>query len=438
MNRFATAAAAALLVLAGPACGPSAPRRPNVLLLVMDTTRADRCSFLGYERPTTPRLAEFAKDAVVFTDAWSPSGWTGTAHASLFTGLTPERHRYVAGSRTYLGEEFPTLAEMLARAGYATGCYSNNLLISQEFGMVRGFQQVVPPRPVEVRTYPWAKETHDQGASWAQAQAKDGKPFFLFINDMETHLPYTPLAQDQRVFLRGDPTPAEIAAGRGLDFEHALRYTLGDRDLTPRELGVLSDLYDAEIAALDREIGDLLDRLRRDGLLDSTLVVICADHGENFGEHHRLEHGPHDLHRTVRHVPLLVRFPGAFDGGRRVESVVRLEDVMPTVLSVCGVTAPRGLDGAILGAEPAARVARAAEGADPSEKKRFEDKAPGVDGTPMTIGIDAVFDGSHHLLEYSDGRVELFDVRKDPLEAHDLAPGAPEVVARMRKLLHGR
>ena len=437
MRGFA-AAAVALLGAVAPGCGPRAPARPNVLLLVMDTTRAARCSFLGYGRPTTPRLAEFAKDAVTFTDAWSPSGWTGTAHASLFTGLNPGRHRYVAGGRTYLGTEFPTLAEVLARAGYATGCYSNNLLISQEFGMVRGFQEVVPPRPAELRTYPWSRETHEQGAAWAQAQAKVGKPFFLFINDMETHLPYTPLEPDQRALLRGDPSQGEIAAARGLEYERALRYTLGGVDLTPRELGILSDLYDAELAALDREIGGLLDRLRKDGLLDSTLVVICADHGENFGERRRLEHGPHDLHRTVRHVPLIVRFPKAFDGGRRVDSVVRLEDVMPTVLGVCGVTAPRGLDGAVLGAEPLARVSRAGEGADPREKKRFEDKAPGVDGTPMTIGIDAVFDGRHHLLEYSDGRVELFDVRSDPLEADNLASREPEILGRMRELLRTR
>jgi arylsulfatase A-like enzyme len=407
--------------------------RPNVLLLVMDTTRADRCSFNGYERPTTPRLAEFAADATVFTEAWSPAGWTGPAHASLFTGLRPEHHGFSGGSRYHLGLEPPTLAEILAKAGWSTGAFSNNAMVSPEFGLTRGFTSVDPGPLRSPRKYPWAHETHALAATWAEAESRAGRPFFLFINDMEPHEPYTPDADEQARFVRGDPGPEELATARRFGFADTVRYTLRLEEKSPREIGLLSDLYDAEIATLDREIGVLLDRLRKTGILDDTIVVIAGDHGEYFGEHHVLEHGP--LYRAGRHVPLLVRYPGTFDGGRRVASVVRLEDVMPTVLQLCRQTAPPALDGASLAANLDGRISRAFEGEEPTVRSRVESLVPGVNGSPMARGARAVFDGRFHYVEYSDGAHELYDVSRDPREADDCSAREPAEVTRLRALL---
>src|SRR5262245_38862994 len=134
--------AALLALLLAAACGdhPAAPaQRPNVLLLVMDTTRADRCGFVGYGRPTTPRLDAFAKDAVVFKDAWSPCCWTAPSHASLFTGLRPEHHGLMDSVRPNLAEEATTLAERFRDAGWRTGCFSNSDWISRDFGLTQGF-----------------------------------------------------------------------------------------------------------------------------------------------------------------------------------------------------------------------------------------------------------------------------------------------------------
>jgi arylsulfatase A-like enzyme len=435
---------AALAVLAGTArCGPSphaqagAPR-PNVLLLVMDTTRGDRCSFNGYSRPTTPRLAEFAKDAVVFRDAWTPAAWTGPAHASLFTGLRPENHGFNDGTRQYLGPSPQTLAEAFSAAGYATACLTNNEWIAPEFGLTRGFTTVESLYRDEKRAYPWAKQTHLMGATWAEAAHAAGHPFFLFVNDMEPHMPYTPLPEDQHRFAAPGTTAADIEWARVFGENELFQYTKGFQhgvvEYPDDKIGLLSDLYDAEVAGLDREIGVLLDRLREDGLLDDTVVVICGDHGESFGEHHMLGH-KYDLHRAIRHVPLIIRKKCAMDGGRLVDSVVRLEDVPPTLYELCGLTVPPRLDGKTLTGALDGRIARGIRGPSEAMHGWMNEQAPDFDASSFAAGIDSVYDGRWHLLTYTDGRRELYDVKADPAEATNLSAREPGEVERLRALL---
>jgi arylsulfatase A-like enzyme len=439
MRRAAAGVALVGLIAGGwIACAPGAsPPRPDVILIVMDTTRADRCSFLGYGRPTTPRLEEFAKDAVVFTEAWSPAGWTGPAHASLFTGLRAERHGFYTGNSLSLRTDVPTLAEILRAEGYATGCFTNNAMIGPNSGMHRAFERFEPFYEDDTRPYPWAVATHQVASGWAAEQSKARKPFFLFINDMEPHLKYTPTHEHEATFLRGEHAPAAIAEMRAWDFPHTIAYSAGAEDLTPAQLGVLSDLYDAEIATLDREIGALLDRLRALGLLDSAVVVILGDHGELLGEHHMAAHG-FSMHRAARHIPLLVRAPERFVGGRREDALVRLEDVFPTILELCGVAAPAGIDGVTLTRDLEGRVSRAMQGPDEEMKARLESMVPGANASRLTAGIEAVFDGRWHLIAYGDGRRELYDLDADPGETKDLAGTHPDEVKRLTALLRER
>ena len=422
----AVAVTATLLVSRAP--------RPNVLVLVMDTARADRCSFLGYERPTTPRLDELARDATVFRDAWSPSNWTGSAHASLFTGLRTEHHGFQEGTRDYLGTAPDTLAGRLAAAGYATACFSNNTIVAPEFGLVRGFEKYVPMFAQQVRPLPWARQTHEQAADWAAAQEKAGRPFFLFINDVEPHLPYDPPEDVSARFLRGSPPAADVAAGRRYEYPRSMAYNLGVEELSEPRRGILSDLYDGEMAGLDAEIGTLLDRLRESGLLDSTLVVIVSDHGENLGEHHLFEHGL-GLHRTLCRVPLLVRGPGGFRGGRVVEDVVRLEDVLPTVLEACGVGLPANIDGISLAHDLPGRVARAVQPLQVRWRDRVVEQFGAAGTAKLFRACESAYDGRFHLIRWSDGAEELFDVRADPGETRNVAAGEPAALARLRGLL---
>jgi arylsulfatase A-like enzyme len=415
----------------------SAPRvRPNVVMIVMDTTRADRCSFEGYGRKTTPRLDEFAKDAVVFTEAWSPAGWTGPAHASLFTGLRLEHHGFYAGNRMNLARTMPTLAELLAADGWATASFANNGWFDARYGLTRGFDQSDTHGDDDARPYPWARATHAAAAAWAEARAKEGRPFFLFVNDMEPHLPYTPPAEDEARFVVAGTPPGDVEAARRFDFPTTISYCLRREEIPDGRMELLSSLYDAEIAALDREIGALFDRLRTSGLLDDTIVIVAGDHGEMLGEQHQTAHG-FSLHRAIRHVPLLIRAPGAFTGGRREGAVVRLEDVMPTVLELCDVQVPAGLDGASLLHDLPGRISRALQGDDESTRERIAALIEGADASALTVGMRAVFDGTYHYIAYSDGRAELYDLRKDAGERDNLAAREPALAARLASLLEG-
>jgi arylsulfatase A-like enzyme len=436
MKRTVAAAAVLVVIAAGWfACAPGAAApKPNVIVIVMDTTRGDRCSVTGYARPTTPCLEEFARDAVVFTEAWSPAGWTGPAHASLFTGLRAEHHGFYTGNRLHLNPDIPTLSELLRAEGYATGCFTNNELIGPNSGLNRAFDRFDALYEDDTRPYPWAIATHQRAAGWAAEQVKAKRPFFLFVNDMEPHLKFTPSEEDEAKFLRGDHTSAAIAEMRAWDFPHTIAYSARAEDLTPAQLGILSDLYDAEIATLDREIGVLLARLRAMGVLDSSIVVVLGDHGELLGEHHMAAHG-FSMHRAVRKIPLVVRAPGRFVGGRRVGSLVRLEDVFPTILELCGLHAAAGIDGVTLTRDLDGRISRAMQGPDAEMKARLEKQVPGVNASLLTAGIEAVFDGRWHFLAYDDGRRELFDIANDPDERTNLAESQPGEVARLTKLL---
>jgi arylsulfatase A-like enzyme len=431
----------ALLFCAGcGGCGDhdaKSPTTPNVLLVVMDTTRADRCSFEGYARPTTPRLDAFAKDAVVFKDAWAPADWTAPSHASLFTGLRPEHHGVMDANRMFLPDDIPTVATMLRGAGWRTGCFSNNEYISPDYGLSQGFETIVPLYREQGRKYPWAPDTHRRALDWAYAAAADKKPFFLFVNDMEPHLPYTPPEDVAKRFLPADATDAELEDARAFEFPSSIGHILGKVTISSRKFALMSDLYDAEIASLDDAVGALLDGLKTHGLLDKTIVVVCGDHGENIGEHGMIGHFQ-SLHRTILRVPLLVRFPGAFDGGRTVDDVVRLEDVQPTLLELCGVRAPADLDGKSLCRDLPGRVARANQGSQASTIPRILTFFPGVDPKLFARSFESVYDGRLHLIQHSAGGEELYDVAADPSETKDLAPANGPDLQKMRTLLKRR
>jgi len=270
---------------------------------------------------------------------------------------------------------------------------------------------------------------------WARTQAKAGRPFLVFINDMEPHMPYEPPADVAARFVRGNPTSAEIDEAHRFVYPHTIAYDLRVEQVSGAQRDLLSDLYDGEIASLDAEIGRLLDDLRAAGVLDSTLVIIAGDHGENLGDHHLFEHSI-GLHRTLCHVPLVVRYPGTFDKGRVVGDVVRLEDVYPTALETCGVPVTPGLDGVSLSHDLSGRIARAMQS--PLEKQR--PVLAELFGAPAELarllqGADSVYDGRFHLIRYADGAEELYDVSRDPGETDRAAAWDPAVAARLRALL---
>jgi len=406
--------------------------RPNVLLIVMDTVRARRTGLNGYGRPTTPSLDRIASEGTVYTRAWSPCSWTGPSHASLFTGLRPEHHGFLGGICFFLDEPAVTLAESLADSGYATVCLTGNDIVGPQFGLTQGFEIYERSSDQADSTAPAAVWATDRALELTAKFRDEGRPFFLFVNDWEPHQPYDPPSEVARRFLDPGADQSHVQDARSFIATREVCLEFGWRRFDSSQWKILSDLYDGEIATVDAEVGRLIEGLRAQGTLDETVVVVTSDHGENLGEHDLSGH-MYSLHRTVLHVPLYVRFPGRFDAGRRENGVVRLEDVHPTILGLCGVAVPPDLDGLSLLEPGPPRIARAALGGDLDEENASE----------FTEWVDAglwrprisVFDGRWHLIEATDGSLELYDVERDPGERRNLAPTETGKVRELRRLL---
>jgi len=282
------------------------PRPLDVVLITMDTTRADKIGAFGGDRGTTPVLDDLARRGVIFEKAYSHVPLTLPSHASLMTGLTPARTGIHDNVTFVLDAAPPVLAEAFARGGYRTGAFVSTLILERRYGLGRGFEEYDDEMTGEEGEggLPERKgdETVDHALAWLEADRT--KPVFLWVHLYDPHAPYTP------------PEP------------FASRFK-GRR-------------YDAEIAFMDSQIGRLLAAIARRGR--PALVAALADHGESLGEHGEPTHG-FFVYEATQHVPLILSLPGYLPSNVAVAPVVRVVDVMPTVLELAGLTAPDGLDG---------------------------------------------------------------------------------------------
>jgi arylsulfatase A-like enzyme len=437
-------------------CGCRGLGRPNVLLIVIDTARADRFTFDGYRRDTSPEIAALAREGAVYERAYTPAPWTLPAHASLFTGLYPSAHGADSG-HLWLDDERVTLAEALRDAGYRTLGFIGNPCIGSLFNFQQGFD-----------TYDevWRrvrKETGDMGAgltneaverwlAWRDANPEARRqPFFIFINYVEPHLPYEPPDPERARFLSPSADRAAVERLRALRHPEEDRYILGLRSLSDADLAVLSDLYDGEIAYADRRVGEIAALLRRLGLLDDTLVVVTSDHGEEIGEHHYLDHKM-NVYEPLLHVPLVLRYPRAVRGGQRIRGPVMLQDLFPTILGLAGARPPdppggtpaRGPREAVPlpGVAGAGGPGRGDAGSEPiiAEFARplpfvavLDEVEPGRDHRGWDHALVAYRTGDLKLHWSSGGRHRLFDLRSDPGEDRDLAALAPDRAAALAR-----
>jgi arylsulfatase A-like enzyme len=331
-------------IAALPAARDSAP---NVLLLILDTVSASEMSLYGYERGTTPVLDSLARDGVVFDRAISPAPWTLPAHGSMFTG-----HPATGLSARYLrplDDRQPVIAESFARAGYVTAGFVANLeYTSRASGLARGFHRYIdyrPSVPAAIARTPLggrvirafgrrpgrplqpgrknAAEVNREFLGWQRGVGD--RPWFAFLNYYDAHDPYVPPVPDERRFMRAGQQPVYRV--------EALRASDTAAVVSARAL------HDAALFSLDRAIGQLLDELRRRGELERTIIVVVADHGEEWGARGVLVHG-NSLYLQAIHVPLLVVHPGQVPAGVRITRTVSTQDLAPTVLDLAGI--PRG------------------------------------------------------------------------------------------------
>ena len=405
----------------------SAQGAPNILVIVMDTVRADHLSLDGYPRQTTPNIDRWVLQGVVFDNAWSTSSWTLPAHASLLTGRPADEHGADHGSR--LDSRLLLLPELLTRHGYVTGAFiANNIWINPEYGFDRGFQafSVHTPYSDASRTV-WGRKIFGGLRDWLDVERlpdrKDaaavntnllkwldeyrGRPFFALVNYFDVHDPYHP------------PPPFDT------------RFTGDVSDLSGKKRRYRDSInaYDGLLAYVDEQIGFLRHELEQRDLARNTVVIITSDHGEALGDQGQPQHGK-TLHRAVLRVPLVLVGPGAGPPGTRIRRAVSIEALPATVAALVGLDRERPFPGRTL------IPPTDGDGDDVPVPVLAELKD--VDGS---IAAKSLITAQwQYIWNAPDGREELYDLDRDPRQLENLAtaPGAREVRLEFRRLLRAR
>lgn len=330
----------------------SAPARPNVVVYLVDTLRADHVGAYGYSAPTTPALDAVAREGVLCAHARAQSSWTRPAVATVLTGLSPYTHRTMDKLQR-LPEEIETLAERLAAAGYRTGFVTTNVNVSGKFGFRQGselFSYLTDRRGGRAAKAD-STRVNEVAIRWLESLEGDA-PFFLFLHTVDPHAPYEPEARFRARFAPELDDP-RLGQRRSLS-----RLERADAPPDARTMAQLLALYDAEIAANDEAFGTLVGWLEQKGLWDETLLLFLSDHGEEFLEHGKTEHG-RTLYEEQLRVPMVWKLPGGQGAGRRLETPVDQVDVAPTILEAAGLAVPAALPGRSLWAALAAGAALA-------------------------------------------------------------------------------
>jgi len=306
-----------LLISAAAGCAPE-PKPHNVLLLMVDALRADHLGCYGYERDTSPRIDALANESVLFVNAYAQSSWTKPSIPTLFTSLYPIQHGVYAGEKPHsagylesdvLADEFLTLAEAFKQAGFRTAAFVNNehLPASQGFDVYE--QGDISAAEIQ------------QGFFEFVDQAPEA-PFFAYLHYLDVHWPFEPESPFDERFA-GPEAPAFPGPDGWRGLTDAINQ--GRIRLSPEEHQQLVSLHDGGIAELDHHIGELLERLRQQGRLDQTIILLTSDHGEELLEHGKVGHGETLFDEVIR-VRMLMRLPGSA-GARRVREPARLLDV---------------------------------------------------------------------------------------------------------------
>lgn len=376
-------AAVSAVWAASAGCHGGRPRqqpRPNVLLITLDTTRADRLGCYGYGPARTPQIDRLAAEGVRAADAVTAAPITLPSHATILTGLYPPAHG-VRDNGTYaLGDDATTLAERLHQAGYRTQAIVSALVLNRRYNLAQGFDgydddlwSENQPKLFLIRSRPGPR-TAARAVRWLEGWSEETprRPFFLWMHLFDAHQPYTVPAAERLRY----PTP-----------------------------------YDAEIAVLDRAVGEVVDELRHQGILDDTLVVLTADHGESLSEHGEKTHALFIYDATVR-VPLLLRYPRELPAGEVYQGPVRTVDIAPTVLSILGLAGGAEMQGrdlvaAFRGDEP------------PPDLPQYSESLLAQVGFGMAPLLGLRHGGYQWIRA---PKPEVYDLRKDPRETANLYP----------------
>ena len=399
--------------------------RPNIMLVVIDTLRADRLSCYGYPKKTSPNLDQLAEEGLLFERAICSSSWTIPGTASILTGLTAPEHGLGIADSNYLSDRLETLPRLFARAGFVTAGFTANPLIDGSRNFDQGFETF--------HNWPWAQAPRMAAPveKWIASVGDDR--FFLYLHLTDPHAPY--IASPEALARQG-VTPQEEFAKEQPTAVVVSWYKEGKGDLAraKRAAAYGSEVYNAEIDLCDHTLGLIFDRLKAAGHGEDTVICVTADHGEEFLDHQLVGHF-NQLYPETNHVPLILWGPG-IPRGKRVATPVGNRRLAPTLLELGGISVPRSMGReTLLYDADLQRIA--AEGvfgaADKGHRATFETHE-WFDLGPMYTMID----GPWQLITCTEsdppghGYTELYDLREDPHCHSDLAAENPERVKAMR------
>jgi arylsulfatase A-like enzyme len=458
--------------------------RPNVLFLVLDAVRTDHVSCYGYERETTPNIDALAADGVRYENAIAPSIWTPTVHGAIFTGQYPS-HTGIYGNSLGIPKDVETVPEAFKAQGYTTFAASAGAHIRADRGYARGIDDYVETRRIApdadfvhktLSDRSFAKQVtfsltrgpddktyykYDRLKRFVDGAIDDDRPFFGFINAKTAHSPFNPPRPYKGKYLDGFDRPRYEFLERlydclgrrtqtvdGFD-DNKLRdvahsggdeVLAGEIEMSDAEWDVVKAWYDGAINYLDHRVGDLVDFLRRRGVFDDTMVVVCADHGDNFGDHGLTNH-IFCLYDSLVRVPMVISPPADGPSGRVVDAQVSLVDLEPTFREAADAPLRdyphteslldfedrtyhdytfaeyAGFDGPI---------------------KRLQRKFPGFDATQFARPMQSIRDETHKLIVDSEGERELYEWRTDRGELTNLVDERPTVADRLESALRDR
>jgi arylsulfatase A-like enzyme len=428
---------------------PPPPNSPNVLIIIVDTLRADHLSPYGYTRDTSPNLDHLAQQGVLFENAIAPASWTLPSHASMLTGLYPHQTR-VGTDKDILSGSIPTLGDTLRKRGYRTAAFSANyFLFCRDHGFIHGFSHfegyeqsiagILAEVPLSqfilaklsqytsgdpdaffgVKNAASAEKIDKDALGWIE---KGHRPFFAVINYFDLHAPALPPEPYLHMY-----TTSAKAREQSLHFQEECTWSNVDPSCNSELPQVLS-VYDGSMRYVDDNVQKLLTRLKQDHLLDNTILVFTSDHGQEFGEHGIYGHGK-SLYRREIQVPLIVSMPGLIPASVRIPTPVSLLDIPATILDLVAPDEKNALPGQSLASlwkssqpvsswpEPISELARL---------HWFDKTAPNYNRSARSI----VTPEWHYIRQ--QGQDLLFDWKADPDEVHNLCTAQPTVCAALK------
>jgi arylsulfatase A-like enzyme len=458
---------------------PSSNKLPNIVLIIMDSATAKRCSVYGHHRDTTPGLRRIAQEGSLYRYCFAPACWTLPSHASLFSGLYPSAHGcYKYDKSLILPEVIRSLPEILGQMGYQTVALSSNSLVSLERGFddihylnflfnssrfhqgrmeIESFKKVTKndfKRFIFLMKYSYRNkylafplmnfinrfyQKKWGNISWASHFATErtlqiakrlfspkrrSRPLFLFMNFMETHWRFNPPSGYNNIVKLNKHEKKRLLAFR--QFEYYLT------KISPADIEITKLLYEQELYFLDNRLLNFYRFIQENGLLDNTLFIITADHGECFGEHQLWSH-TFGLYNELIHIPLIIKYPSRFQVSGEFSGLTQLQDIFATIVEITGAPFPIPESSQSLLGE--AREVALAEHLDTSlgivscqgQNSEFQ---PSEKMQPCRCIIDADL---QKLIEWRDGRLELYDLKTDFAEQYNLV-GQPKYANCVRDL----